>query len=196
MISLRSIMTSTRPSITCLGPRVGGRLLAVVRPCCGSRRCADEPVWLQHHLGQRQGCRGGSLHGSGQSSLVSAANQHPEQRLALFQRSRLDKLSLPFLPPPLAVRRGCHHPQVAGIGIPRGGDSAGDAAIHAVAAQIGLDRHHAGQEARGADRRAEGDGDGSSEQPDRALGCWRGSLWAESFWSVHEALGRTPLPTS
>ena len=47
--------------------------------------------------------RGGSLHESGQPRLDSAPNQHPHQRLVLFQRSPVDQSSRPFLPPPLAV---------------------------------------------------------------------------------------------
>ena len=46
-----------------------------------------------------------------------------------------------------------------------------------LAAQPGLHGHHAGQEAGGARRPAEGAGDGGEEQPDGATGfqgCWRG----------------------
>ena len=51
-----------------------------------------------------------------------------------------------------------HHPQIAGVGVPGGGHPAGDAAIPAAAAEPGLHRHHAGQEAGGARRPAEGAG--------------------------------------
>ena len=65
--------------------------------------CADERVWLQHQLGQWPNCRGGSLHESGQSRLVSGGNKHTHRRLVLFQRSAVDELSRSFLPTPLAV---------------------------------------------------------------------------------------------
>ena len=46
---------------------------------------------------------GGSLHESCQSRLAAGANQHAHRRHVLFQRSAVDELSRPFLPPPLAV---------------------------------------------------------------------------------------------
>jgi hypothetical protein len=39
------------------------------------------------------------------SRLGSRGHQHPDRRLVLLQRSRLDQSSRPFLPPPLAVGR-------------------------------------------------------------------------------------------
>ena len=52
-----------------------------------------------------------------------------------------------------------HHPQVAGVGVSGCRDPAGDAAIPAAPAQPGLHGHHAGQEAGGGRRPAEGAGD-------------------------------------
>ena len=54
---------------------------------------------------QQPGHRGRSLHQPGQSRLVSGGNQHPHRRHVLFQRSRLDQLPRPSLPPPFAVSR-------------------------------------------------------------------------------------------
>ena len=71
-----------------------------------------------------------------------------------------------------------HHPQIAGLGVPGGGHSAGDAALPPVAAEPGLYRRHARQTAGGAGRPEKGAGGGSAEQPDGARGsrgCWRGS---------------------
>ena len=57
--------------------------------------------------------RGGSLHESCQSRLAVVANQHAHHRLSLFQRSAVDELSQPLLPPPLAVKQLRHakHPR-------------------------------------------------------------------------------------
>ena len=115
MVRLCSTVTTMRPSITCRGPRAGTRRLAVVRLCCGTRRCRPAMPALacgRINLGspspgtaQHPG-RGGSLHEPGKCQLDSSANLHPHQRFSLFQRSPVDELSRPLLPPPLAVRRG------------------------------------------------------------------------------------------
>jgi len=78
---------------------------------------AEQSIRLQHHVGQWHGRRGGSLHESGQSRLDSGGNQHPHRRLVPFQRSRLDKLSRPFLPSALAVAPtgSCQNQTAAGV---------------------------------------------------------------------------------
>src|SRR5208282_4962031 len=67
-------------------------------------RRAEQSIRFQHQLGQRPDGGGGSLHGSGQSDLVSGGNQHIDWWFVLFQRSRLDKSSWTFLPPAVAVK--------------------------------------------------------------------------------------------
>ena len=44
-----------------------------------------------------------ACHESGPSGLDSGEHQHPDRRHDLFQRSAMDELSRPFLPPPLAL---------------------------------------------------------------------------------------------
>jgi len=90
-------------------PFLSGR---AVESAGADQRCqlwrADESFWLQHHRRQQLGHRGGSLHQFQQSHLVASFHQHAQQvrwhqRHVLFQRSAVDELSRPLLPPPLAL---------------------------------------------------------------------------------------------
>ena len=67
---------------------------------------------------------------------------------------------------------GVAYPQIARFVIPGRGHAAGDAAIPATPAQPGLHGNHAGQEAGGRRRPAEGAGDRGSEQQDGAAILW------------------------
>lgn len=58
-------------------------------------------------MGRRADGGSGGEHESDHDQLGAGGNQHHCQRYILFQRSRLDELSGPILPPTLfAVRRG------------------------------------------------------------------------------------------
>ena len=71
-----------------------------------------------------------------------------DERLVKYDFGELDEVAL-----------ACHHdPQVAGIGVPGGGNTAGHAALHAAATQPGLHGDHAGQAAARADRAEESSG--------------------------------------
>src|ERR1019366_5032368 len=72
---------------------------------------ADESIRFQHQLGQRADGRGGSQRESLQPRLAAGANQHAHRRRGLFQRSAMDELSRPLLPPPLAVIRSAPVPR-------------------------------------------------------------------------------------
>src|SRR5208283_2350336 len=66
-------------------------------------RRATRRVWFHNLLGHERFRRGGSRHESGQSGLDSGEHQHPDRRHELFQRSAVDELLSPLLPPPNAM---------------------------------------------------------------------------------------------
>lgn len=73
-----------------------------------------------------------------------------DQREVVYDFGELDEVALAY-----------HHPQVAGVRVPGRGHAAGDAAVHAVAAQSGLHRYHVEQEDDSARRPVDGPGDGA-----------------------------------
>ena len=105
-----------RPSITCRAPRAGARRLAVVRPRCGS---SASPQIQRHQL--RRADQSDSVSPSpGPANFVVVVEACTNLAnpiwspvgtntltggSLLFQRSPVDELSRPFLPPPLAVTR-------------------------------------------------------------------------------------------
>lgn len=58
----------------------------------------------------------------------------------------------------VAPAYACDHPQVAGIGISSGRDSAGHATLHAAATELDIYGDYTGQKAGGADRSEKGAG--------------------------------------
>lgn len=66
------------------------------------------------------------------------------------------------------IRIRDHDPQVAGIGVPGGGDPACHAALHAAATKPDLHGDHAGQAAARADRAEESSGHRGPQRPTAA----------------------------
>ena len=64
-----------------------------------------QSIWIQHHLGQRLGRRGGSLHKSCQLRLDSAPDRHAHQRFVPFQRASANEQFRPLLPHQIALKR-------------------------------------------------------------------------------------------